>query len=66
MDQNQDNKHVLREPNFSTKVCTPLGFHFNNRIDGSIATLVETPTQSSGSNQIDIIFVSAAATEFIF
>jgi hypothetical protein len=57
------------------------GFHYDKDIDGSIASMVDAynsvnihklkhinihPTQSYGSTQIDFIFISAAATEFVF
>jgi hypothetical protein len=77
MHGNQYYEHVFREQDYTINVCNPL----DTIIDGSIAMLVETcnlvninklkhqnilHTQISGSNQIYFIFISAAATEFIF
>jgi hypothetical protein len=76
MDGNQDDQHVFMEQNYNGKCCTPLGFHYDNNIDGSIATMIDTcdlvnvhklhvnisPTQSSSrSSQIDFIFISASS-----
>jgi hypothetical protein len=81
MDRNKYYERVFREQDYNSKVCTPMGFHYDKNIDGYKANLVETcnlvnihklkyqnvpPTQSSGSTQIDFIFISSAATEFIF
>jgi hypothetical protein len=79
MDGNQDDLHIFREQEYNGKCCTPLGFHYNTSIDGSIASMVDAwdmvnihkhknfgtpPTQSSGSTQIYFIFLSAAAVFF--
>jgi hypothetical protein len=79
MDGNQDNIHVFHEQEYDGKCCTP-SFNYNKSIEGSISSMAEScnlvnihklehvntpPTQSSGSTQIDFIFVSAAAIEII-
>jgi hypothetical protein len=76
MDGNQDDLHVLREQEYDGKCCTTLGFHYEKTIDVSIATIVDacdlvnihkhkhvhmSATQTSGSTQIDFIFMSSAA-----
>jgi hypothetical protein len=64
MDGNQDDLHVFHEQEYDGKCCTPLGFHYNETINGSIALMVDAcemvnihkhthvhnpPTQTSGS-----------------
>jgi hypothetical protein len=81
MDGNQDDMHIFREHKYDGKCCTSLGLHYDKTIDGSIASMVDTcdlvntqkhkhvntpPTQASGLTQIDLIFMSSAAAEFIF
>jgi hypothetical protein len=81
MDRNQDDLHVFCEQENDGKCCTPLGFHYNKTTDSSIASMVDAcdlvniqkhkyintpPTQASGSIQIDFIFMSSSAAEFIF
>jgi hypothetical protein len=74
MDGKQDDLHVFREQEYDEKCCTPLGFHYDKTIDGSIASMVDAfylvnihkhvnnpPTQASGSTQINFIFMSSAA-----
>jgi hypothetical protein len=41
MDVNQDDSHVFREQEYGGKCCTPLEFHYNKSIDGSISSMVE-------------------------
>jgi hypothetical protein len=80
MDGNQDYLHVFREQEYDGKCCTPLGFHYEKTIDGSIASMVDAcdlvnihkhkhvhtpPTQTSGSTHIYFIFVSFTDAEFI-
>jgi hypothetical protein len=81
MDGNQDDLHVFREQEYDGKCCTPLGFHYDKTIDGSIASMVEAcdvvniqkhkdvntlTTQTSRSTQIYFIFMFSAAAELIF
>jgi hypothetical protein len=81
MDGTQDDEHVFQEQDFNAKICTRLRFHYYTNIDRSIATLVESynlvnvhklkhqdvpAAHHTGSTQIDIVFISLTATEFIF
>jgi hypothetical protein len=81
MDDNQDDLNVFPEQEYDGKCCKPLRFHYDKTIDGSIVSMVDAcdlfnihkhkhvntpPTQDSGSPQIDFIFMSSAAAEFIF
>jgi hypothetical protein len=81
MDGNQEDLHVFREQKYDGKCCTPLGFHYDKTIDGSIVSMVDAcdlvnihkykhvntpPTQTYGSTKKDFIFMSSEAAELIF
>jgi predicted SprT family Zn-dependent metalloprotease len=81
MDGNQNDSHVFQPQDISNLVHTPLGFNYDNNIDGSIATLAEScnifnihklkhdnvpATHNAGSEQIDFIYISQAADVFSF
>jgi hypothetical protein len=42
MEGNQDDTHVFREQEYDGKCFTPLVFHYDNSIDGSIASVLES------------------------
>jgi hypothetical protein len=42
IDNNQDDLHVFSEQEYDGKCYTPLGFHYDKTIDGSIASMVDT------------------------
>jgi hypothetical protein len=78
MDGNQNDSHVFQPQDIHNCVHTPLGFNYDKNIDGSIATLAEScnivnihklkhdnvpATHNAGSEQIDFIYISQAATE---
>jgi hypothetical protein len=81
MDGNQDYLHFFQQQDIPNKACTQLDFNHDKNIDGSISTLVEScnlvnihklkhgdvpVTHNTGSLQIDLGFLSYAATEFIY
>jgi hypothetical protein len=81
MDGNQNDSHLFQPQDIRNRVHTPLGFNYDTNIDGSIATLAKScnlvnihklkhdnvpATLNAGSEQIDFIYISQAATVFAF
>jgi hypothetical protein len=72
-DGNESDAHLFCSPSYSSRLTTPLGFNFDSRISGSIATILEAcelvnsntlqhgeapATHKQGSRQIDFMLIS--------
>jgi hypothetical protein len=60
MDRNQDSEHGFHEQDYRTKLCIPLGFHFDRKIYGSITTKAEEYNLASMQIYYIVIPTSAA------